>query len=333
MTPTRRDFLQRSGALMALPALPGLLGAGSAQAQATLDTLRIVTGFAAGGTSDTVCRRVAEALRGPLARNTLVENKTGAGGQIAINSLKTSPADGSVMLQTPASMLTIYPHIYKKLQYDPFKDLVPVSVACSFEFALAVGPVVPANISNVPEFLAWVKANPNHANFGSPAAGSTPHFTAEMLSRSANANMRHLPYRGTQPAILDLAGGQIASVSGPIGDFLPHLAGGRVRLLGVSGAKRSRFAPQVPTYAEQGLKDIVTDEWFAFYLPGGTPADVAQRANAALRTALAKPEVIDGLATMGLEARSSSQAELLDMQRRDTERWGPIVKAVGFTAD
>lgn len=154
-----------------------------------------------------------------------------------------------------------------------------------------------------------------------------------MLARAGQVSMRHLPYRGTQPAILDLTGGQIASVSGPIGDFLPHLAGGRVRLLGVSGAKRSRFAPQTPTFAEQGLKDVVTDEWFAFYMPAGTPPDIVQRANAALRTALAKPEVIDGLSAMGLEAKSSSQAELLDTQRRDTERWGPIVKAVGFTAD
>ncbi|URI08570.1 Bug family tripartite tricarboxylate transporter substrate binding protein [Aquincola tertiaricarbonis] len=336
MVTTRREFIRRSAALSAATAAaPALFGTGAAQAQQppTVDALRIVTGFAAGGTSDTVCRRLAEGLRGIYARNALVENKTGAGGQIAIASMKQAPADGTVMLQTPASMLTIYPHIYKKLQYDPFKDLVPVSVACTFEFALAVGPVVPASVTNVPEFLAWVKAHPEHANFGSPAAGSTPHFTAEMLSRAGGAGMRHVPYRGTQPAVLDLTGGQIASVSGPIGDFLPHLGGGRVRLLGVSGAKRSRFVPQTPTYAEQGIKDVVTDEWFAFYLPAGTSPEIAQRANAAMRTALAKPEVIDGLAAMGLEARSSTQAELADMQRRDTERWGPIVKAVGFTAD
>lgn len=332
MQTNRRDFLQHSAAALSIPSLMGA-GLAQAQTQASVEILKIITGFAAGGTSDTVCRRVADGLRGLYARSALVENRTGAGGQIAITGVKASPADGTVMLQTPASMLTIYPHIYKKLQYDPFKDLVPVSMACTFEFALAVGPAVPASITNVPEFLAWVKANPTNANFGSPAAGSTPHFTAEMLARAGQVSMRHLPYRGTQPAILDLTGGQIASVSGPIGDFLPHLAGGRVRLLGVSGAKRSRFAPQTPTFAEQGLKDVVTDEWFAFYMPAGTPPDIVQRANAALRTALAKPEVIDGLSAMGLEAKSSSQAELLDTQRRDTERWGPIVKAVGFTAD
>jgi tripartite-type tricarboxylate transporter receptor subunit TctC len=280
-----------------------------------------------------VCRRVAEGVRGLYAHTALVENKTGAGGQIAIQSMKTAPTDGTVVLETPASMLTIYPHIYRKLQYDPVKDLLPVSLACTFEFGFTVGPSVPATVKTVPEFLAWAKAHPEQASYGSPAAGSTPHFTGEMLSRAGGASLRHIAYRGTQPAILELIGGQIPAVCGPIGDFLPHLPGGRIRVIGVSGPKRSRFVPGVPTLVEQGYKDIVTDEWFAFYLPAGTGAEIVQKMNAALRTALAKPEVIDGLAAMGLETRSSSQAELAEMQRRDTERWGPIVKAVGFTVD
>jgi tripartite-type tricarboxylate transporter receptor subunit TctC len=327
---TRRDFIQHGAAALSVP---GMLGAGALHAQTPVEALKIVTGFAAGGTSDTVCRRVAEAVRGLYARSAVVENKTGAGGQIAISTVKSSPADGTVMLQTPASMLTIYPHIYKKLPYEPFNDVIPISLACTFEFAWGVGPAVPASIKTIPEYLAWVKTHPDQANFGSPAAGSTPHFTAEMIARAGNVPMRHVAYRGTQAAILDLTAGQIAAVSGPIGDFLPHLGGGRIRLLGVSGAQRSRFVPQVATYAEQGMKDIVTDEWFAFYLPAGTPAAIVQQANSALRTALAKPEVINGLADMGLEAKSSTQAELASMQRRDTDAWGPIVKAVGFKAD
>ena len=325
----RRQFVQQGSAALALPAL---WAARPARAQA-IETLKIVTGFAAGGTSDTVCRRVAEALRGSYARTAIVENRTGAGGQIVIQSMKTAPPDGSVLLQTPTSMLTIYPHIYRKLQYDPVKDLVPVTLACGFEFGFAVGPLVPASVKTTPEFLAWAKAHPEHASFGSPAAGSTPHFTGEMLSRAGGANLRHVAYRGTQPAVLELTGGQIAAVSGPIGDFLPHLPGGRIRLVGVSGPARSRFVPQVPTFAEQGMKDIVTSEWFAFYLPAGASAETVQRANTALRAAIAKPEVIDGLAAMGLEARSSTPAELADTQRRDFERWGPVVKAVGFTAE
>ena len=210
---------------------------------------------------------------------------------------------------------------------------MPVSLACTFEFGFTVGPLVPATVKTVPEFLAWAKAHPENASYGSPAAGSTPHFTGELLSRAGGANMRHVAYRGTQPAILDLIGGQIPAVSGPIGDFLPHLPAGKIRVIGVSGPTRSRFVPNVPTFVEQGYKDIVTDEWFAFYLPSGASAEIAQKMNAALRTALAKPEVIEGLSTMGLEAKSSTQAELAEKQRRDTERWGPIVKAVGFTAD
>ncbi|MEF7613222.1 Bug family tripartite tricarboxylate transporter substrate binding protein [Aquincola sp. MAHUQ-54] len=330
MSVNRRTALRGTAAAFVLP--PSLWST-QAQAQNLVESLKIVTGFAAGGTSDTVCRRAADGLRGVYAKSTLVENKTGAGGQIAIQSMKQSPADGSVLLQTPASMLTIYPHIYRKLQYDPVKDLVPVSTACLFEFGFAVGLLVPAAVKSMPEFLAWAKANPEHATFGSPAAGSTPHFTAEMLSRAGGANLRHAPYRGTQPAVLDLIGGQIAGVSGPIGDFMPHLPAGKIRLLGVSGSKRSRFVPEVPTFVEQGLKDVVTDEWFAFYLPAGTPPDVAARLNAAVRTVLAKPEVVEALAAMGLEAKASSAAELADMQKRDTAHWAPIVKAVGFTAD
>ncbi|WP_157269626.1 Bug family tripartite tricarboxylate transporter substrate binding protein [Azohydromonas aeria] len=329
MALTRRALVKGGTASILLPPILSH----EAMAQAVVDTLKIVTGFAAGGTSDTVCRRLADALRNQYARTALVENKTGAGGQIAIVSMKTAPADGTVLLQTPASMLTIYPHIYKSLQYDPFKDLMPVSLACNFEFALGVGAKVPATIRTVPEFLAWAKDRPADANFGSPAAGSTPHFTGEMISRAGNAKLQHVAYRGTQPAILDLIGGQISSVCGPIGDFMPHLSGGKVRLLGVSGAKRSRFVPDVPTFVEQGLKNVATEEWFGLYLPAGSSAERVQQMNAAARTALARQDVVDAFAVMGLEAKSSSPAELAELQRRDTSRWGPIVKAVGFTAE
>ena len=145
--------------------------------------------------------------------------------------------------------------------------------------------------------------------------------------------MKHAAYRGTQPAMLDLLGGNISAVSGPIGDLTQHLPTGKVRILGTSGAKRNRFAPDVPTYAEQGLKDMTHSEWFAFLLPAKTPQDVVSRMNAALKTALAQKDVIDGLASFGLEAMSSTPAELTDLIKKDTAKWAPIVKAVGFTAD
>jgi tripartite-type tricarboxylate transporter receptor subunit TctC len=328
MTLNRRNLLQSTLASTLL----GAVGQ-QAWAQAQIESLKIVTGFPPGGTSDSICRRVAEKMAPGYAKTAFVENKTGAGGQIAIQFAKTAPADGTVLLQTPMSMLGIYPHIYKKLNYDPVNDVMPVSLGCTFDFGFAVGPLVPASVKTVPEFLAWCKANPALANFGSPAAGSVPHFIGALLGRAAEVDLRHVAFRGTQPAILDMIGGQIAAVSGPIGEFTQHVAAGKCRLLGATGAKRSQFAPQTATFAEQGMKDFVYSEWFGFYVPAKTPADIVNRMNAALRVALAAPETVSGLAVMGLEAQSSSPAELAARLKADTERWAPLVKTIGFTAE
>ena len=324
---SRRHIIQSAGASALLA------GVGQAAWAQTLETAKIVTGFAAGGTSDTLCRRVAMKLSPDYAKNAVVENKTGAGGQIAVQFVKSAPADGMTILQTPTSILTIYPHIYKKLPYDPVADLTPVSLACIFDFGFAVGPAVPLSVKTVPEFLAWAKANPAGANFGSPAAGSTPHFIGALLGKSADVDLKHAAYRGTQPAMLDLLGGNISAVSGPIGDITQHLPTGKVRILGVSSAKRSRFAPDVPTYQEQGIRDMTHSEWFAFFLPAKASPEVVGRLNAAMKFALAQKDVIDGLAGFGLEAMSSTPAELADLLKKDTAKWAPIVKAVGFSAD
>ena len=323
----RRHLLQASAAL-ALPALGT-----TARAQAAFDTVKIVTGFPPGGTSDTICRRVAAKMAPGYGRSVVVENRTGAGGQIAIQGVRTMAPDGATLLQTPMSMLGIYPHIYRKLPYDPVADLSPVSLGCTFDFGFAVGPAVPATVRNIADFMAWCKANPDKANFGSPAAGSVPHFIGVLLGRQGGVDLKHVPYRGTQPAILDMVGGQVQAVSGPIGEFTQHVAAGKCRLLAATGASRSRFAPDTPTLVEQGLRDMAFSEWFGFYLPGKAPADVVQRANAALRAALADKETVDGLAVMGLEAKSSTPAELAAMLDADTRRWGPIVKSIGFTAE
>jgi tripartite-type tricarboxylate transporter receptor subunit TctC len=262
-----------------------------------------------------------------------VENKSGAGGQIAVQFVRNAPADGATILQTPMSMLGIYPHIYKKLPYDPVADLAPVSLGAVFDFGFAVGPMVPVTVKNIPDFLAWCKANPMLANFGSPAAGSTPHFIGALLGKEANVDLKHVAFRGTQPAILDMIGGQIAAVSGPIGEFTQHVAAGKCRLLAASGAKRSQFAPNTPTLVEQGFKGFAYDEWFGFYVPAKTPVDVINRLNAAMRVALAAPETVNGMALMGLVAQSSSPAELAARLKADTDLWGPLVKTIGFSAD
>ena len=325
---TRRHLLQTTGA----SALLASIGQ-QAFAQASIETATIVTGFAAGGTSDNICRRLAQKLGGDYARTVVVENRTGAGGQIAVTYVKGKPADGATILQTPTSILTIYPHIYKKLPYEPMVDLTPVSIGCIFDFGFAVGPSVPASVKTVPEFLAWAKANPAGANFGSPAAGSTPHFIGALLGKQGGVELKHAGYRGTQPAMLDLLGGNISAVSGPIGDITQHLPTGKVRILGVSGAKRSRFAPDVPTFGEQGIQDMAHSEWFAFFLPAKASPELVARLNTAMKHALASKDVIDGLGTFGLEAMSSTPAELTELLKKDTAKWAPIVKEVGFTAE
>jgi len=330
MSFTRRQILQTSSA----SALMASLGQNVfAQATTHLETATIVTGLAAGGTSDTTCRRLATKLSPEYAKTAVVENRTGAGGQIAVGYVKGRPADGSTILQTPTSILTIYPHIYKKLPYDPMVDITPVSLACVFDFGFAVGPAVPASVKTVPEFLAWAKANPAGANYGSPASGSTPHFIGALLGKKGDVELKHAAYRGTQPAMLDLLGSNISAVSGPIGDITQHLATGKVRILGVSGAKRSRFVPDVPTFGEQGLKDMAHSEWFAFFLPAKASPEVVAKLNTAMKNALAQKDVIDGLGTFGLEAMSSTPAELTELLKKDTAKWAPIVKDVGFTAE
>ena len=189
------------------------------------------------------------------------------------------------------------------------------------------------SVRTVPDFLVWAKANPLGQNFGSPAAGSTPHFIGALLGKSAGLDLKHAAYRGTQPAMLDLLGGNISAVSGPIGDITQHLPTGKVRILGTSGARRSRFAPDVPTFTEQGLPELTHSEWFAFFLPAKASAEVVNRLNAAMKFALSQKDVIDGMAGFALEAMTSTPAELAELLQRDTAKWAPIVKRIGFTAE
>ena len=329
MSFTRRDFITSTTASAAGLALPW----STAHAQTLPDNARIFAGFAPGGTVDVTARRLADKLRDVLAKNVQVENRTGAGGQIALSALKTATPDGLTLLVTPMSMLGIYPHTYKKLPYDPVADFTPVSQAVRFDFGFAVGAQVPATVKTLAEFIAWCKANPKDANFGSPAAGSVPHFVGELFGRAANLDLKHVPYRGTQPAIVDLMGGQVAAVSGPVGEFLQHLPTGKLRLIATSGPARNKFAPAVATYAEQGFKDIVYDEWFGVYMPAKAAPDVLNKLSGAVRAALAAPDVVEALGLMGLESKGSTSTELAALLKKDTERWAPLVKSIGFTAD
>lgn len=330
MRTTRRQLLQLAGAGAAAMALPSL---GRAASAPMFDTAVMVGGFAPGGTVDTLARRAAHGLTGLYAKNMLVENRTGAGGQIAVQFVARAKPDGQTILCTPMSMLGIYRYTYKQLPYDPVKDLDPVSVGVVFDFGFAVGPLVPESVKTVPEFFEWIKKNPNHANYGSPGAGSAPHFVGEVIAQNQGVPLTHVAFRGTQPAIHDLMGGQIAAVSGPVGEFLPHIKDGRVRIIGTTGAERNKFAPDVPTLTEQGLEGLTFSEWFGFFVPAGTPSDVKERLAKDLAVALDQKEAIEGLALMGLEVRTSTPEELRVLLEQDTELWRPIIEKVGFSAD
>ncbi|MES2936112.1 MAG: Bug family tripartite tricarboxylate transporter substrate binding protein [Pseudomonadota bacterium] len=325
---TRRDFIQQSMAVAAL-------GAGAtpfaARAQ-NMDTARILCGFPPGGTSDAISRRVADKLRGNYATNVLVDNKPGAGGQIAISLLKDSPADGSTLLLTPSSMLSIYPFVYKSLPYKPLEDVQPVSLACYFNHALGVGPGVPESVKTVKEFLAWCRDNPSKANYGSPGAGSMPHLIMALLGKLTGAELKHIPYRGSAPGIQDLLGGQISAMSSPIGDYLPYLKTGKLRVLAISGINRSPFVPDVPTYRQQGLP-VTVREWYGFFLPGKARPEAVRRAAAYLQPALAQQDLVGSMAQVGMEVQSSAPQALADLLRADADEWRRLIKQIGFTPE
>jgi tripartite-type tricarboxylate transporter receptor subunit TctC len=322
---TRRHFVQlAAGSLVAAIVTP-------ARAQSAIDVGRIGSGFPPGGTVDVLARRVADKLRGNYAASMLVENKPGAGGQIGVLTLKDANPDGSVMLLTPSSMLSIYPFTHPKLQYK-LEDVAPVSVGAYINHGLAIGPAVPESVRTLKDFLAWSKANDAKANFGSPGAGSMPHMIGILLGKFSGVDLKHIPYRGTVPGVQDLLGGQISSFCGPIGDYIPHVKTGKLRVLAISGKARSPFLPDAPTFRELG-HPLTAREWYGFFLPGRARPEVVRRASAYLQPALAQPDLVEYGKGFGLEIQSSTAPALADLLRADADEWRRLIKQVGFTAE
>lgn len=327
-TPSRRQFLQQSAAGLALAALHT-----PSRAQSQLEVAKIVVGFAPGGTIDLAARRVADKLHPGYARTLVVENKTGAGGQIAVQAIRTSTPDGSAILITPTSPLSLHRFTYRTLPYDPTADVVPVSGAAMFDYALAVGPLVPAHVRTAADFLRWAKANPANANFGSAGAGSAANLIGSALGKAGGADLRHVGFRGSQPAILDMVGGQIAAVVGPTGEFMPNAKAGKCRLLATSGPARGRFTPDTPTLVEQGFPALNHVGWFGFYVPARTPPATVRRLQESIGTALAAPDVVESMASVYMEPMPASATRLEEMLGAETRFWESLVKSVGYTAE
>jgi tripartite-type tricarboxylate transporter receptor subunit TctC len=294
------------------------------------DLAKILVAFPAGGTTDQIARLLAEQLKGDLATTVLVENRPGAAGRLAIQALRQAPADGATLLIQGLGIQSLYPHTIKQLGYDPFGDIVPLSIAAPLDFCLAVGPAVPQAVRTLKDYVSWVRQDPARGNYATPGAGNPLHFMPLLLARTEKLDLNPVHYRGTTAAMPDLIGGQIPAACTPLNDALMFGQGDKLRVLATSGARRNKFTPQVPTFAEQGYAQLVYRDHYAFFVHGATPADIQERLGASVRAALATPRLVSGLNNLFLEATPSTSAEALRIARADYDTWGRIVKDVGY---
>lgn len=318
----RRHFISSSSAALAGLALP---------TWAQSDTGRIVVGFAPGGSSDAVARLLGIKLSQAGVQH-IVDNRAGAGGRLAAAFVKAAPPDGRTMLVTPDPTMTIYPHVYKKLGYK-LADFKPVSILTTVPIALSVGPMVPASVRTAADFVQWCKANPDKASYGTAGAGSPLHFLGVMYAKANRFQYTHVAFRGGAPAAQDMMAGQIASSINVISEITPLISTGKVRVLAVSGKSRSRFLPDVPTFAETGFDAAPFEAWFGLFVPARTPDSVVRSLNAAAVQGIGSPDARESLAKLGFEVTATSPEEAAAIVKADLDRWGPVVKETGFTAE
>jgi tripartite-type tricarboxylate transporter receptor subunit TctC len=258
----------------------------------------------------------------------IVENRTGAQGRIGVQAVKSADPDGKTILLTPVAPMSVYQHVYKALGYDPIGDFAPLSQVATFDFAIAVGPQVPAK--SLKELVAWVKTNPNQGSYGIPAAGSLPHFFGVLFGNAAGLDLRHVGYRGSAAALTDLVAGQIPIVVTTTSDLLEQHKAGRIRVLATSDKKRSPFLPDVVTFKEAGFA-IEGTGWYGLFAPAKTTATTVDRLNKAIVAAVNVPQVKERLLAFGLVPTGTTPVELANIQKADSELWAPAVKASGFT--
>ncbi|WP_370679305.1 Bug family tripartite tricarboxylate transporter substrate binding protein [Comamonas sp. GB3 AK4-5] len=322
---SRRQFL-------AATALPVGLSLG-AVAQAQQNVVRLVVGFAAGGAADFVARQLAQQLQAELGSTVVVDNRPGAGGRIAVDVVKNAAPDGRTLLVTPGSILTIYPHVYDKLSYQPLRDLVPVSNLCAVPYSISIGPAVPASVTTLQQLGPWLKAHPQQASYGSPGAGTTPHFLGAMYAASIGLDYLHVPYKGGSLALQDVMGGQLTSSCNVVSEAVPHAQSPKLRILAVSSPQRIPQLPKVPTLAELGMKHMTSQEWVGLLAPKGTKPEVVERLHIAANRCFDLNVVQKALGEMAFGVTTGSQEEFAQLLKADLEKWGPVVRSTGFKAE
>ena len=323
----------RSARLLSLLACAGLLAvAVPAPAQEKMDKpVRILVGFAPGGTADLIARVVADKLKDTIGQPVIVDNRPGAAGRIAADAVKAAAPDGTTLMVMPIGPMAVVPHTLKSISYDSVKDFTPIGLGATFQFALAAGPASGARSWN--EFAAWARANPGKASYATSAAGSLPHFIGVLLSRDLGVDMVHVAYKGSAAYANDLIGGQVPAAIDTVADLAELHRAGRVHIVATSGATRAPALPDVPTFSELGLKNVVATGWFGFFAPANTPKAVIDTLNRGINKALASPDVVLRLTKLGMDPATSTPEEFARIVASDYAEWGAIVKASGFTAD
>jgi tripartite-type tricarboxylate transporter receptor subunit TctC len=291
--------------------------------------LRLVVGFPPGGTVDILARAMADSLSASLGVPVIVDNKPGAGGRIAAENLKNSAADGNSVMISPIGTVLIVPLVYKKLSFNPETDFVPTAQLGKFQLGIATSGTSPHK--NLGDMVAWLKANPKQANFGTSAAGSLLHFLGLMFGQSIGVPMTHVPYQGGAPLVTDLIGGQVPLA---VDQFPIDLhKSGKIRLLATSGATRSQFTPDVPTFQEQGVPGVAIEGWHGAFMHIKTPPAIVNRISQALSEAVRQPSVKEKLAIAGIEATGVQASEFARIMSSDRARWKPVIDASGFNPE
>ena len=324
---TRRRLV----ALSAVAAVtPAFARRATAQASAWPNrSVRLIVPLAPGGPTDAVGRILAEQLSKRWGQQVVVENKPGAGTNLASEYVAHSDPDGYTLLYGTSS-LAVNATLYRALSYDPIADLAPVSLVAKFPFFMFVPNASPAR--TVMQFVAEAKAHPGKLVMGSPGTGSGPHLAEELFLQMAGLKMTHAPYRGAGPAFIDLIPGRIDCYFGS-GELLSYSRSGQVRVLGTSGAQRSPAEPEVPTIAEAGIAGYEVDSWQGVFAPAKTPPDLVRKLSADIGAILAEPATAEQLARSGYAAQGSTPAELAKFLKADTEKWNGVIKIAGIKID